>query len=144
MDGLNKLQELKARLRNLPDATIEMMKEVFKDIAPVVEDLNIEQLNRGERADGSSLPNYSIVSVTKFGKTPGPMNLHDRGPFWQGITLEVHDDGVELVGKDFKTDMLQLRYGDEIIGLQEDNQRKVEQDYLKPELEPKFQKYLTL
>src|SRR5688572_17420265 len=139
MDGIEKLRQLKAWFANLPDATPRMMKESFQEISSAVEDKVIEQLARGERGDGSKLPNYSPVSVRVFGKTPGPMNLHDRGPFWNGVILEVHDAGVEVVGRDSKTEMLQLRYGDDIIELQEGSKDDIEQEHLKPTLESKIE-----
>lgn len=131
------LEDLKEKFRSLPGALPGIMKEIFIQIRSVVEDLNIEQLDRGERPDGSILPNYSPVSVRFFGKRPGPMNLHDKGPFWQGITLVVTNDGVELEGRDIKTEMLQLRYG-QVIGLQEQSKEQIESDYLQPEIEEKL------
>ena len=138
---MDPLKALKDKFKRLPDALPGIMKESFEQIKASVEDMNIEQLDRGERADYSSLPNYSITSIRKFGKPPGPMILYDQGDFWQGITLVVTDDGVELVGRDLKTQMLQLRYGDNIIGLQEDNKERVEQDHLAPEMEPRVKEY---
>lgn len=135
MEGLEKIRELKAWFNSLPDRAPDMMKESFKDIAPVAEELVIEQLDRGERGDGSKLPNYSPVSVRVFGKTPGPMNMHDTGAFWFGVTLDVRDDGVEVIGRDIKTDMLQLTYGANLIDLQEGSKEILEKNHLAPELE---------
>lgn len=141
-----KLLQLKRQFTELPEALPGIMKDTFNDVRSVVEDMNTEQLDRGERADYSSLPNYSITSVRKFGKPEGPMTLHDTGAFWGGIELVVTDDGVELVGRDIKTEMLQLRYdgigNSKIIGLQEDNKLSLESDYLKPEMEPKMKNFL--
>lgn len=135
MTGIEALYQLKQKIEALPREMPAMMASAFNNLKTLVEDLNIEQLDRGERADGSSLPNYSPVSVMVFGKRPGPMNLHDKGDFWRGITLVVSDEGIDLQGRDLKTEMLQLRYGDDILGLQEQNKEKIEQDYLKEELE---------
>jgi hypothetical protein len=141
---MDKLDSLLKKIIALPGELPSIMKNVFEEIKPVVEDLNIAQLQRGERADGSSLPNYSPVSVAKFGKRPGPMTLRDQGGFYKRITLKVESDGVELVGNDIKTEMLQLRYGDNIIGLQEESMNIIEQDYLKEEVEKKLkQDYFT-
>lgn len=139
MDAIEKLNKLKQQFEALREQMPSMLKESFEELKPVVEDLNIAQLDRGERADGSILPNYSIVSVSVYGKRPGPMNLHNEGNFWRGITLEVYDNGVELIGRDMKTEMLQLRYGDEIIGLQDKSKEALEEDYLKEEIHKKIQ-----
>jgi hypothetical protein len=137
---MEQLINLKDKFKQLPDALPGMMKEVFEEAKPLVEDMNIEQLDRGERVDGSSLPNYSPVSVYHYGKRPGPMNLHDKGPFWNGITLVVTDQGIELQGRDIKTEMLQLRYG-QVVGLQEGNVQRAEEDILKPEIPNKLDDY---
>lgn len=121
-----------------------MVKGVFQGLRSQMEDLNIAQLDRGERADGSSLPNYSPNSVAFFGKRPGPMNLHHTGRFWQGITAIVDDDGVEFVGKDIKTAMLQLRYGDDIIGLSEESNDELVLDFAEPEMGKAYHDYFGL
>lgn len=138
---MDELEALKSKFQSLPTALPGILKYIFNGIKSSVEDLNIEQLDRGERVDGSSLPNYSPVSVAVFGKRPGPMNLNNTGAFWRGITLEVLDDGIELRGTDMKTQMLELRYGD-VVGLQEGSIQTIEQDYLKPEIEPELKNYL--
>lgn len=143
MDALDKLDRLHDLFAGLENKVPDLLKESFNNIKPVVEDANIEQLQRGERADGSMLPNYSIGSVQRFGKRPGPMTLHDQGDFYRGITLEVHDDGIELVGHDIKTEMLQVRYGDDIIGLQEESKERIENDYLKQEFEDQLKNYFA-
>lgn len=136
MHALDELAALKDRLRNSPEDMVRMMKETFKELAPVIEDLNTAQLGRGERADGSKLPNYSPLSVSKFGKRPGPMTMFDRGDYWRGITLVVYDEGIDLEGRDIKSEMLELRYGG-LTGLQEGSKEELEQGYLIPELDSK-------
>lgn len=137
MKALDDLARMKEKLQALPDDMPKLLKETFKELAPVIEDLNTEQLGRGERADGSMLPNYSPVSVSKFGKRPGPMTMFDRGDYWRGITLEVYDNGVDLVGRDIKSEMLELRYGG-LTGLQEGSKELLEEGYLIPELDLKL------
>lgn len=144
MDGLEALDFLTARLTGLRTAMKPILKKSFEYIKPAVEDKVIEQLARGEKGDGSNLPNYSIVSVTKFGKSPGPMILRDQGDFWRGITLVVDDDGVEIVGNDQKSEMLQLRYGDDIIELQEESKEEIVRDDLQPVTEEELKTYFEL
>ena len=136
MDALEQLAALKQKLRESPDAMVQMLKETFTELAPVVEDLNIEQLERGQRPDGSTLPNYSPVSVRIFGKRPGPMTMRNEGDYHRGITLVVSDTGVDLQGRDIKSEMLELRYG-ELLGLQEESKQLLEEGYLITELDSK-------
>lgn len=133
MDGIEKVETIINKLQALKTEGIRpIIKRSFEQIAPTVEDFNLAQLARGERGDGESLPLYSIVSVTKFGKRPGPMTLHDQGDYYRGKVLEVYDDGIEIKGTDIKSEMLELRYGDEINDLQEGSKEAIAQDYLLP------------
>lgn len=128
---MEELIALRQALQQLQDGRVlvELLKEAYSSIAPEAEKLVISQLDKGERADGSSLPNYSPVSVFKYGKTAGPMNLHNEGFFWEGITLTVDFDGIEVIGRDEKTKMLQIRYGDNIIDLSEENINELNEDH---------------
>lgn len=137
-------EEIRKKIAGIVPAMPVLIKSSFEQIKPAVEDANIGQLEKGERADGTSLPNYSMVSVTVYGKRPGPMNLHDTGDFWRGITLEVYDDSIELIGRDIKTQMLQLRFGDEILGLSEESQDSITEDYLAPVLETEVEDYFGI
>lgn len=131
-DKMEELEALKAKLFGVVPAMPGIIKTSFEDLKSTLEDMNIGQLEKGLRADGSILPNYSFASVHVYGKRPGPMTLHDKGGFWRGITLKVNDDSIEFEGHDMKTAMLQLRYGDDIIGITDDNQQIVDNDYLPP------------
>lgn len=130
---MDELQALIRLFEQLPAAAPGMLRVVFTGITTQIEDLNIAQLDNGERADGSSLPNYSPVSVYVYGKKPGPMNLHDKGNFWRGITVLVGEDFLEFVGKDIKTGMLQMRYGEDILGTGEESNDIIVVDFLEPE-----------
>ena len=138
-EALEALRALKETLQGLPGAMPDMLAASFKNIAPLVEDLNLQQLARGERVDGSKLPDYSPVSVLFYGKPPGPMILHDRGDYWRGIECQVSQSGIELVGTDIKTEMLDLRYGD-TVGLQQSSIDTINQEYLPTEVEQQILK----
>ena len=144
MNGFERLAQIKQALQDLPGQGPDIMAEAFKNLAPLIEDLNIQQLARGERADGSILPDYSPVSVLFYGKPPGPMILRDRGDYWRGIQLVVNSNGMELIGTAHKSGMLALRYGDEVIGLQDDAIDQVSHDYLPEEITPILEKKLGI
>jgi hypothetical protein len=131
-----KIEELQ---RNMP----LLLQEVFFDLREVAEDLVTKKLSHGQRADGQFLPDYSPVSVTVFGKRPGPMTLEDTGDFYRGIALQVHDDGIEILGTDIKTDMLVYHYGEEILGLSEESLADLCDNYVIPLLRERVLKFLT-
>jgi hypothetical protein len=138
MDQFDKVREkLQAFKTDMP----QIIQESFRAIAPLVEDLNIAQLNRGQRADGTTLPDYSPTSVLFFGKDPGPMNMHHTGAYWRGIKMTALANGIELEGTDMKSEMLELRYGG-LIGLQDDSKDIVSQELLPVEIEQQLRKRL--
>jgi hypothetical protein len=76
-----------------------------------ISNLNREQLQQGITSTGGYLPDYSPVSVNMFGKTPGPMTLKETGDYYEGIAPMFQDRSFDLVGTDWKTDMIEKRYG---------------------------------
>jgi hypothetical protein len=108
-------------LRAVVELMPEIIAEVIQENASLIEDMNIAQLQAGQRADGSTLPNYSPTSVIKYGKPPGPIRLFETGDFYRGIVVRPFNDRLEMDNTDSKIGKLANRFGDEIIGLNEDN-----------------------
>lgn len=122
------VRSLKTRISNLDinRATELALKARREDIS----NLNRDQLRIGMRADGSFLPPYSSNSVTKFGKKPGTIKLFDTGAFYDGIKPEFKKREFNITDSDQKTDMLQDRYGDAILGLSDHSIGELAQDSL--------------
>jgi hypothetical protein len=134
IDALENIVEVLERIRaDLP----ALIAEVLEDNASLIEDMNIEQLRDGKRADGSSLPDYSPVSVSKFGKRPGPMTLEDTGKFHRGITVRANLAFAEIIGLDSKTGKLEALYGIDIVGVPLDRMEELKFNILLPGLREK-------
>jgi hypothetical protein len=88
----------------------------------------IEQLyNEGIDALGQSLGNYSKTSVEVFGKRAGHITLKDTSEFYNSFVVLVKKDSYTIRANTFKqgnkgTINLTDRFGEEIIGLTEENQ----------------------
>jgi hypothetical protein len=95
-------------------------------------DLNREQLLHGLRADRTTMPDYSYISVTMFGKPQGPIMLYDTGSFHNSFQLDVDSDEFEILAEDLHE--LEERYGEEIYGLTPSNQEYYNQEVFFPEL----------
>lgn len=134
MSGLAAISEIRERLELIPFISQDFLRELLEQLAPVIEDLNIAQLQQGERADGSSLPDYSETSVKVYGKPRGAIKLFDQGDFYRGITVKLSINKLEIEGTDSKTAKLQNTYGANILGLQEDSIDSLRQDYIEPEM----------
>lgn len=97
-----------------------LLREILIEQSSFIEELNRKQLERGQRSDGSILPNYSPNSVL-MGKPQGPIRLFDEGDFYEGIEANVFDDSILFDGEDPKTPMLIQRYGEMILGLTDES-----------------------
>lgn len=128
----------KFRNINLKAAIVETVKVKSELIA----DLQATQMNKGERADGSSFPNYSIRSVQEFGKKPGPWKLYDTGSFYRLIKIiRIDSRGWELTSLDDKTGLIKAKVRnklgtsqDKVFGLNEDSREDLVRPHFRPEL----------
>ncbi len=68
------------------------------------------QLQKGERGDGSKLPNYSETSVKLFGKPRGRMTLKDTGAYYEGMEIFTVKNQIIVESSDSKADDLSERY----------------------------------
>ncbi len=125
-------------------AAIDLLRSIVNDplVKAQIEDKVTEQLARGERGDGTKLPNYSPVSVAKFGKPAGPIRLFDQGDFYQGVHVEADAQGIAIDDTDWKTPKLTEIYGDEILTLQERSISELNEDVLIPIFREGVLKYL--
>ncbi len=125
---INKAKKLKSEMQVL-------VFDVFFENAEVLEGYNRDQLRQGFRADGVPLPNYSPNSVNFFGKPPGRIKLFHTGAFYNEITLDANPDEAFILGLDEKTEMLEERYGKEILDISEENKDKFSREVLLPKLQ---------
>lgn len=135
------LDIVKEKILSVKDNINVIIQLSFEAIKPLVEDANILQLQQGLRGDGTNLPNYSPVSVYVYGKPAGPIRLYDQGDFYRGITMRAEFDGIVLEGRDIKTQMLELRYGEEILDLTEESIEQIQNDYLIEETQEQLHNY---
>jgi len=128
------LENIADTLKKIQQDLPALIGEVIEDNEGAIVEMNLEQLREGQRSDGSTLPNYSIGSVQKFGKRPGPMTLEDTGAFYKGIRVRAGKTFAEIIGTDPKTGMLEALYDLTIIGLSEDNLERLKFEILVPGL----------
>ena len=116
-------------LKELIGVAIEQSKEVMAD-------LNAEQINKGIKADGTEMPDYSLRSVVQYNKPYGPIKLRDTGAWQAGIYVTVSGDNVVFASTDDKDEMLRERYGENIEGLSE----KYKAEAIREAIQPAFKK----
>lgn len=129
---IGQLELVLKRLTWLRDNLNAIIQEVVIKERKFIAELNKDQLRKGEKADGSDMPNY--VANSKSPSAPGKIKLFDTGDFYDGITPIVEDDEFDMIGFDDKTNLLTWKYGNEILGLTEESIDKL-RIHLKPKIE---------
>lgn len=90
-----------------------------------------EQLADGERSDDSQIFNiktgseYYSPSYAKYKGKDSPIDLRDKGNFYDGIEATPESDGLNLWSTDSKTERLIEDYGKEIFGLNTQSKKTV-------------------
>lgn len=135
----DRLDALATALKRLPGALTAATVNVVTDNAYILELDNQQQLEAGLDADGRTIePAYTFATVRikeEKGQESQHVTLRDRGDFYRGIVARVRGEAIEVVGTDKKTQALQEKYGEAIIGLSEEAIDAFREDYVRPELE---------
>ena len=144
---MNILTSTAAKIRRVQAQMPYLIRLVVNENATLLEDMNIAQLEKGQRADGTTLPDYSERSVKQFGKPPGPIKIFETGAFRRGITVQTIGTKIEVYTTDSKAMYigdgpgLIERYG-EIVGISVENQGIFVREILRPELVKKIRERL--
>jgi len=118
----------------------QLCLDVTLSLEDVATNMNTDQLFKGERSDGSNLPDYSPASVNVFGKPQGPIRLFDSGDFYRGFIFANAQFPLFFTSTDEKTDELTFDYGENIFGLNQENKTDLAKSYILPELKKEFLK----
>ena len=112
----------------------KVAEESLQQTKDHIADLNVEQMSKGLKSDGSYMPDYSPVSVEVFGKPEGPIKLFDKGDFYQGYRVTIENGNVVVTSTDEKTGMLFKRFATKtsnIFGLNPQYRREYINEFLK-------------
>jgi hypothetical protein len=109
---------------------VDVVEEVLSDIEDDIVQIQQAQLERGEKADNTFMPEYDEETLVNRGSgiksSNGLIALYDTGSFWGGMRAMAGFGLLEIDSNDTKSDMLIEIYGEEILGL-----NKVSLDRLK-------------
>lgn len=137
------LEQTISKLQTLRDSLPDIATKVINDAAPQIEDKIIFQLRQGLKGDGSYLPNYSPVSVAKFGKPFGPIKLYDEGDYYRGLKARAFGSVLEIDDTDWKDPMLTLRFGDNIKALTDESLAELQEEAFLPGIRYEVAKFLA-
>jgi len=128
------LDRIISKLQGIKDSLPDIASKVVNDAAPQIEDKIIFQLRQGLKGDGSYLPNYSPVSVAKFGKPFGPIRLYETGDYYQGLKAKAFGNVLEIDDTDWKDAKLTQIYGPEIKALTDQSLSELQEEVFLPGL----------
>ena len=145
MERLEHLSRALMRLSSVLEAQVET---TIEQNAALLEDANTAQMNAGKRADGSEItPEYAplTIAIKQIEGKPLFPTLKDRGDFHSSVVARLTGSkSFEMMATDPKTEALMIRYGEEILGLSEENLEEFRSAYLKPDLQQKARETLGI
>lgn len=122
-----KIGGLISRLEQLNEVNLWLSSAGDESVIETIAELQREQLERGERPDGSTFNDYSSASVNMFGKSPGPIIWKNTGLFYSGIRAIINQEGVTIANDGTIDEVtgakinLEVKFDEIIIGLQNDS-----------------------
>lgn len=129
-------------LRYFEDTIVEVIQGVINENYDVITYLNSEdQLNkRGVDRNGVSIAAYEpyrplTLKIKRAKRQPiDRVTLRDTGAFHRSFKLNIGPTAFEITPTDLKTEMLIEKYGEEILGLTDENAQYFIDNYIKPAL----------
>jgi hypothetical protein len=127
---------------------IEQLDEskLFVDVAQlettreVIAESQREQLQRGERPDGTNYDNYSRSSQDLFGKPDEPIKWFDDGEFYESINTKADENEIKFfdaitTGDNGEEINLELDNNETILGIQDDNFEDIRETFVEGYIE---------
>jgi len=113
---------------NLKSIDVYFELQIFfeqSEIESLIIEMQQLQLNEGKRSDNSNItPEYTPYTVFLKrikGQPSDRVTLKDKGDFYNSIKTSPTDRFLEIFATDRKTDDLQAKYGENILGLNPTN-----------------------
>ena len=139
---MRKLDDLISRLKNFEDEIAKVIEEVVRENDNIILDMNAEDqlFEKGITRKGVEIASFApyaplTIEIKKLkGQPTSRVTLRDEGDFHMSFYIEYQADGFQIKADDWKTEDLMFRYGDEILGLTDDNFSEFANDYVRPAL----------
>lgn len=115
-----------SRFKISTDELIGIVQDALNEEKEYILILQKQQLAKGEKADGTSTPRYSTKTIKVREVEGNPVKgeriaLYDTGDFWNKMWVLAVNGELEIYSSDGKTEMLLATYGENVLGLTDDN-----------------------
>jgi hypothetical protein len=133
-DLIKSVRETKSRLPDLTQKVVNSNKQEILDY-----NRQDQLFKKGETSDGTKIvPPYTNVTKNFKLLKGQPINrvtLFDTGSFYKGFEIKKNSKyQISIYSKDEKSGYLMDKYGNNIFGINKINQKKLNQDTIKPDL----------
>jgi len=120
---------------------------ILADNKEEILDLNRERqlFDKGIDSLGDALRPYARITIFEKRQRGLPYNrttLFNYGNFYEGFDYLFRSNKLSIFSRDYKSGELQDKYGTSIFGLTPDNERILNYEIVKPELDNFIKKYL--
>lgn len=145
---MKKLDELIFRLKSFDGEIMKIIEQVVRENDNIILDMNAEDqlLEKGITRKGVEIASFApyaplTIEIKKLkGQPTSRVTLRDEGDFHRSFYIEYITGGFQIKADDWKTQDLMFRYGEEILGLTDDNFHEFAVDYVKPALNESLKK----
>lgn len=143
---MDKLDNLISRLKNFEDELYRVIRKAIENNEEFILALNYEDqlYDKGIDRDGKKLTPEYAESTKKYKKRKnqptGRVTLRDENVFHRSFYIYYGPDNIEIMTTDPIEGVLTWRYGDEIIGLTDENLQYVIDKYVSPVVTDLFKK----
>lgn len=145
---MEKLDNLIDRLRAIEDEALMLVENVIRENEHALLSLNSrDQLyDRGIDRNGVEIASYrpyapmTIQIKREKGQPTNRVTLRDEGNFYASFYIIFGATGFEIAASDWKTEELIAKYGEEVLGLTDENVRLFAAEYIEPALNELFAK----
>ena len=144
---MDRITDLIGKLEDYRDNIYSYLEAATIEAEDTIIDMNIYQLyDSGERRDGTKItPAYAPETVAikkKKGQPTNRVTLRDTFDWQASFWVQFYPDGFEIKASDWKTERLTQKYGDEILGLQDEMVKYLCETFYLPRLRTELRKIL--
>lgn len=121
--------------------------ETIRETDQIIIGFNHDQLMKGKDSKGVALRPYQSLSYAKYKRKLNPRGVTDlrlTGAFHQGWQVIATRFPVKVMSRDEKTPILTKKYGIDIFGMNENNEKSYAQNDFKPKFYQKVRSNLGL
>lgn len=136
---MDRIISLMSRLESFQDGINSTLERITRNAEQEIVSLNVsQQYDFGERSDGTKIsPPYSPATIAikrKKGQPTNRVTLRDTFAYQKEFYIIYLKDGFEIKSSDWKNDMLAMKYGAKILGLQDEAVSYLIDRYYYPQL----------